>query len=234
MNQLTSVSALLGAAWNDYKSKVKNLALLMAGFYVVMGVIMMIATGGSLATSVAANELAAGVIPFIIGLGVLMVIGIMAEIALIHLAAGTEQSIKQALKRAPQRFWGFLGLAILLSLTVLVGLVLLVIPGLIFIAWFGLSYFVFLLEDKKITEAMKTSKAYVRGRFWPVVWRLLALFVVMLPFWILSGIGGDESMFGFILNAVIGIFVGPCVVVYMYHLYRDLKRTFSPEPAQTA
>lgn len=228
MNQLLGAGELLKYAWEDYKTKVKTLAALMAGFYVFLGVVMLIATGGTLARSFSAENLSAGgVVMYIIGILIVVIVGILVEVSLIYLAAGAEISIKSALKRARGKFFAFIALAILLGLTIIGGLILLVIPGLIFLVWFSFSYFILLFEDKRAVDSMKQSKKYVKGRFWPVAGRLIAIVAVMIPFWIISGLFGDESIVSFIADAIVGIFVGPFAVVYMYHLYRNVKETVS-------
>ena len=68
---------------------------------------------------------------------------------------------------------------IVFSLIVLAGLVLLVVPGIVFYVWFSLSGVVVKIEGKGVRDALRRSHELVRGSFWRV-------FAVVVPAELLS------------------------------------------------
>jgi len=74
------------------------------------------------------------------------------------------------------RFWALLGLSILSGLGVLLGLVLLVLPGLYLLVRWTVAVPVLVAERTGVTEALTRSGEEIEGRFWPVL-------AVCLVFW---------------------------------------------------
>ncbi|PIR03409.1 MAG: hypothetical protein COV60_00435, partial [Candidatus Magasanikbacteria bacterium CG11_big_fil_rev_8_21_14_0_20_43_7] len=70
-------------------------------------------------------------------------------------------------------FWSAIGVAILFSLSVFGGTILLIIPGIIFGLWFAFSHYYAIIEETPVISSMKASKALVNGRWWMVFWRLV-------------------------------------------------------------
>lgn len=96
---------------------------------------------------------------------------------LVLLASARNQKItlSDALKNAKPFIWRTLVASILTVLAVIGGLILFIIPGLIFLGWFALSSYAVVSEDLGAVDSMKRSKALVKGR----VWELYGL--MMLP-----------------------------------------------------
>jgi hypothetical protein len=140
------------------------------------------------------------------------------------------------------RLLPLLQVAILQGLIILGGLLLFLIPGLIFSIWYAFTQLATILEDKKPVEALSASKMLVQGRFFPVLWRLvsgpilLALAYSMVVGFVLMLIAlstgtdmdilvGDESPDWVILVRTIGeIFLIPLLLIYSVMLYQDLKK----------
>lgn len=57
---------------------------------------------------------------------------------------------------------------ILYSLIVLVGLLLLIVPGVVFYVWFSLAGVIVKLEDRGVRDALRRSRELVRDSFWRV------------------------------------------------------------------
>lgn len=77
---------------------------------------------------------------------------------------GQKVSFMDALKRAPKYSLRFLGAGILAGLAVLGGLILLIIPGIIFMAWFVNFAYAIVDEDLGAVESLKRSKQLAKGR----------------------------------------------------------------------
>ena len=72
-----------------------------------------------------------------------------------------------------------IGVDILFALIVLAGLVLLVVPGVVFFVWFSLAGVVVKVEGKGVRDSLRRSRELVRGSFWRV-------FAVVVPAELLS------------------------------------------------
>jgi len=76
--------------------------------------------------------------------------------------------------------WPAFFTAILIAVTVLLGLILFVVPGIIFTVWYNFGYYSAIFENKKGFGALAYSKQLVMGRWWAVCLRLLAPFVLFI------------------------------------------------------
>lgn len=95
-------------------------------------------------------------------------------VVLVASSKGEKIGFKSALTSARPLIWRSLGINILTVLAVIGGLILFIIPGLIFMAWFGLSQYALVSEDLGAIASMKRSRELVRGRVWEI-WGLSSL-----------------------------------------------------------
>jgi hypothetical protein len=72
---------------------------------------------------------------------------------------------KELVEFARRRAWGFIGLNLLTGLIVMLGVLLFVIPGLVFAYWFCLATYIYADQETSTVEALKASKKLVRGKF---------------------------------------------------------------------
>lgn len=133
--------------------------------------------------------------------------------------------------------------AFLETVVILGGLILLLVPGIIFWVWFAWSQMAAILDDKKGLNALSFSRELVRGKFWPVFWRLLAgplvigLIIVSISsliIMIFSPIAGASlnDIFGEtpplwadVVATIVETFIMPILVVYLTVTYLDLKKS---------
>lgn len=127
--------------------------------------------------------------------------------------------------------------SILSGLAVLGGLILLIIPGIIFSVWFMFSAYFVVLENKKAVESLKASKAIVKGLTGQVLWKVIILIliygaaytVLMLLGTGVSAVAGDIGLA--ITTAITSAVLTPFGFVAGYMLYTYLKS--HPVPAKT-
>jgi hypothetical protein len=127
----------------------------------------------------------------------------------------------------------------LTGLVTILGFIALIVPGIIFAVWFSFGYFVLVFEDKRGVDALKTSKSYVKGKWWAVLGRFLFIGFILLLVSIFTEIAtavletGLEnvarSIIGFILNAIIT----PISIAYIYLLYKDASSNTAESPVQS-
>jgi len=130
--------------------------------------------------------------------------------------------------------------SILTGLAVFGGFLLLIVPGIIFAMWFAFSLYALLLDDKHGTEALKYSKQLVNGRWWAVLWRIIApafVFGVIITVaqWIVSKLFGESIIDVFtltpaliaysLISVIINMIITPLSTAAPTILYIELKKT---------
>lgn len=133
--------------------------------------------------------------------------------------------------------------AILEAAVIAGGLIMLIIPGLIFWVWFALSQMAAILDDKKGVAALSYSRELTRGKFWPLAGRLIggpvifglaaALIASILIglFALASGTSLDTltgvtpPLWADIISTIIETFSLPFFLIYFTLLYLDLIKT---------
>lgn len=83
-------------------------------------------------------------------------------------------ALKEAFSDTSHLIWPAIYTAVLVFLAVLGGTILLIIPGLIFSIWFCFAYLAVIFDEKRGVAALKESKKLVSGRWWKILWRMLA------------------------------------------------------------
>lgn len=120
-------------------------------------------------------------------------------------------------------FWKFVGQSILYALIVLVGLVLLIVPGVIFAIMFSFASIIIVdTTSTKIVDSLKESAAITKGS----KSKLFGFFIVI----------GLLNILGYIALGV-GMFVSiPVSTFAMIHVYRELtkKRAAVATPLESA
>lgn len=107
-------------------------------------------------------------------------------------------------------FWRYLGQSILYSLIVVGGMILLVVPGIIFAIMYSFASIIIVDANIGIKASLKESKAITNGS----KWKLLGFFIVI----------GLINILGYIALGV-GIFVTiPITTFAMIHIYRELTK----------
>jgi len=138
----------------------------------------------------------------IAAVAVMIVIGLLSipTFALIALASadGQRVELKETLLKARPFIGRSLGIAILSVLAAIGGLILFIVPGIIFIAWFTLAEYVLVQENLGVVASMKRSRQLVKGR----VWEILGVMAIPSVASLVPFVGG-------ILNFVLGVVLVP-------------------------
>lgn len=111
----------------------------------------------------------------------------------------------------PAPFWNYLGISILLFLIVFVGLILLVVPGIIFALMFSFAGFLVVEKGMNPVKALKESARLTKGNRW----KLFLLGLALLGLTILG-------MIPLFLGLLV---VGPIAMFASIHAYRVLSGT---------
>lgn len=161
-------------------------------------------------------------------IGVIAVIGILNFVVYIltlvagifavkNVIAGKIIGFKKTLIFAWQNGWKFFLLIVLVFLATFGGLILLVIPGIIFGIWFAFASFMFVDKSLGIKDSMSKSRELVKGRFWQVFYRLL----IFGLFSSLVSVVASAVPFG--IGSVAVTLAGALFVLPSYLLYKELS-----------
>lgn len=217
-----------GALFNDtYAFYQSNLKLLVS-ITLISGVLQALV---SYLTPTEGNPVS-GVIPLVvllIAFAAAVFVGVIATAALVLAIKepGQYQSPVDALKAARTFFFPMIWAGFLSGIVIIGGFLLFIIPGIIFMIWYGFVYYTLILEKKRGWEALKASKAYVVGNWWPVFGRVMALIAVILALTLIIEFFLSMLMLGkpisSAVSALIASLYSPFVLTYMYLVYEDLK-----------
>ena len=156
------------------------------------------------ASQVGSDDLVmAGVLVWLTGLIVSMVCGVIMQGLVTHSVVadlqGRKASLGESLGVAMKSFWVLLAVGIVAGLAMMLGLILLVVPGiLIFLIWL-LAGPVVVAEGTGIGRALQRSRELTRNHRW---WLLLLTVVYFVISWIIG------LMIGFVGLAATGFQVG--------------------------
>ncbi len=162
--------------------------------------------------------------PFLIALLILILIAVIilgiwfaaASLeAVIRVVNSGKLLFKDTYKKAWKYAFKLLLASLLVGLIVFGGMILLVIPGIIFAVWFTFFRFGIAEKELDIGASLKQSKALVTGRFWKVFGRLIVF--------TLFGMLG-QILFSFvpILGPAAVTLFGALFLLPYYLLYREL------------
>ncbi len=216
--KLAAISDLLGSSLALYKQHLwkligVQLAQVLAGFLFAPLMVVAVLSGPA-----AAMWVIGGMTFVFLALTTLVT---LTSIYIFHQGMG----VGGALKLAFGSFFSYLWLVIAVTLTIMGGSLLLVVPGIIFAGWFVLSIYVFVVEGKKGFGAMMASKEYVRGYWWDVMGRLLVLGLISAAFqllFMLPAMLGGQTVQN-ILGSISNLLFAPFALIYSYLIYQNLK-----------
>lgn len=128
--------------------------------------------------------------------------------------------IKNIYKKAWATVWKFSILSLVLMLIYFGGLILLLIPALIFGIWYSFSKFIFIDKNVGIKESLSKSKQLINGRFWAILGRYIVFGLAVGLFNILV------SALPFGLGGIVTTLFGALFVLPYYLLYLELLKAY--------
>jgi hypothetical protein len=163
-----------------------------------------------------------------IGAAISVIIWAILEAAILRAAAqatiGDPVDVQASYRWGLRRFGSVILVSILVGLAVLGGLILLVIPGLIFAVMLCASVPALIAEDRRGTDAMGRSWNLVKGHFWHAVGVIVvAGLITGVVSGVIGAIGGDNWFLRWIFNAIATIITAPFSSLVIVMLYLDLR-----------
>jgi hypothetical protein len=207
--ELGSIGELLSNTWLIYRGRL----LTLLGLYLLSGVLLLVPMGatfgaGMLTVMTWPDSFAAIFIVSMLG----GLIGILAWLwgfgGFISASCDEMQKFREALGSGWRNVWSLLWLYLIVVLTIKGGLILLILPGLVWSVSFFAAPFIIFEEKERGMDAMLKSRAYVKGHWWAVFGRMLVIMVLLIIAVVVP--------FGAIL------FV-PFMMIYMVLIYKELR-----------
>lgn len=136
-------------------------------------------------------------------------------------------TVKEAFKRAIPYFGNFFIVKFFVIINIVFWSLLFVVPGIIVFIYYSFAIWVLIFEDYKGMLALKRSKELVKGHWWAVFLRFLAIsliyLIVVIIFNRLSVFFGLELVINLIIW-IIQIIMSVIIIIYNYLIYEDLVR----------
>lgn len=164
-----------------------------------------------------------------------LVVAVFASLAmLVTVTAPTPLSFRQAFTQVPtKRPWAVVGTGLLFFLAVVIGTVLLVIPG-VYIAFAGLFAPILVYKENVVAwAAIQRSRQLTKGYWWAVFWRYLLLWVMLLLIvgfaaYIVGLVitpwatGDRPERIGELIGTIGSVLFYPLSLIFLTELYRNL------------
>jgi hypothetical protein len=146
-----------------------------------------------------------------------------------------ERSARELIGVVLPVFWPLAGAAFVYGLGVTGGLLLLVVPGLILLAYWAVVAPVILLERRRVFDAFGRSRQLVRGVGWSVFWVILIAFliasVVGVGLFLLAGALADGPIVHIVFSALGSTVTAPITALVAAILYYRLLAIEGDRPA---
>jgi len=163
-----------------------------------------------------------------------MVVGLVITAVMLNMVAEADRSgvpdVNVALSKSFSRFFPLLGLVLLSTISIMVGFVLLVIPGI----WVAVSLVpavaIFFLEDKGPLDSFKESIRLVRGSWWPVLGIILSVGLIVFVLGFLRVVPGP---IGFLLGVVVAAITVVLQAATVYFTFVELRGVSTIEDVRT-
>ena len=249
---LPGATAILGQALSLYKQRLVTFLGVMIIPMVLIGVIAIFVAfvAGGLLTLFSLKFAAGGIglliiLAIILGLAFFL-IGLITQTwgqtALLYAIKDSQEGIGvvEAYRRGWHKILSYWWVSILTGLITMGGFLLFVVPGIIFVVWFGLAPFVLIAEDLKGMNVLLKSREYVKGKWGGVFWRFFFIGALSLIVSLaVTFIFGLIPYVKYVAQYVIGLFLIPLMMTYGFLVYTSLKAlkgeiAFAPTLGQKA
>jgi len=168
-----------------------------------------------------------GIVSFIIGQ---IATGMVVKSASDILEKGTS-TLDQSFDFVVSKLLSLLGAAILIGIIVGIGLLLLIIPGIIFWIWFSLVVPAIIIEQKDVFESMSRSRRLVSNRWLKTFVLFLLVGLILFIVGIIAvTIAAPLGIAGSIVSSIITAFVTPLVPLATTFFYYSMLAKETPLP----
>jgi len=151
------------------------------------------------------------------------------ELALLNTVKNQERSILEVGKQTWKKIIPFWLLSIIYYSICSVGTLLLIIPGILFIIWFSLCFWIFVDQNIGGFDALKLSRKYMKGN---ISYFLKKWLYLLIPYILISiilefifTIDRLPNLVNTLIGNVFAALIGPIFTIYSYFIYKKIKST---------
>lgn len=153
-------------------------------------------------------------------------------------ARGAALTLGQAILLGAHRMAAMILSGLAAGIVVVVGLCLLVVPGLIFMIWFVFAPFALVIERRGPIDSLSYSHAIVRGHWWRTAALLTIIGIVLMVVYVLFALGVSIAVISdpvaastgqvpwyvsLIVGPVLAALIGPLTYALMLSIFYDLR-----------
>lgn len=161
---------------------------------------------------------------FIVAAVILMLFAIVALYrAIILNDSGEKTGVIDAYKSAVSYVPSYLGAMIIYTISLLVGFIFIIIPGLVLAIWFLFYGLAITAEDKGPVDSLKRSRELVKGFWWVVLGRVLLAAIVLMFVSMVASIAANIPFVGLFSETITQIVSGIFMAVYIFEIYKALR-----------
>ena len=212
---MNPLSGVLGEAWRTYRAHAAHLITIAAGIYLVAAVLE-----GLL-------YLVNNVVGQIIGALIGFVAAFLVQAALVKAAQDVRDgrvdlSIGQTVSAASQVIWPVAGASILAGLAIVIGLFLLIVPGLFLITIWAVIVPAIVIERAGVFSSFGRSQQLVRGNGWNVFGILVLTFLILFAAQLILALilsGLSTALANAISTVVAGALIAPFQALVVTTIY---------------
>jgi hypothetical protein len=229
---MSPTDGVLSEAWGMYKAHWRHLLPIAFVVYAAVALISL------LLTTILENWIA-GILGAVVSLVALFWVQGALVKAVDDVRDGRpDLTLGETFQRVRPQLGSIIVGGILAGIGILIGLVLLIVPGLVLLTWWVLIIPVIVLEERSAGEAFSRSRALVRGHGWGVFGVIVLTILIIIAFAIALGLvllPFQDWLASFLSNVVSGTLVTPFIAVTWTLLYFRLRDAKEPaEPAVPA
>lgn len=180
------------------------------------------------------GSLAATIIYIVLGLLAVVVlvvavyIYLLAQIGSYILVRDREKNpqVWPTFKAARPLLVSFFETNLLTSVIIMLGFLLLIVPGIIMLVYYSFVTWIFIMEGLKNKAAMRRSKELVQGNWWAIFWKIflptvLVSIILAIPSEFIEPKTTADSVYSAISD-IVSLIIAPFFLIYTYNLYRNL------------
>jgi hypothetical protein len=141
-------------------------------------------------------------------------------------------TIANSMQKATERFSQLILVGILMWLVLILGYILLIIPGIYLTVRLSFIYYAVIIENRSATDAFARSWSLTKGFWWQIFWAFFILgLVIGLPARIVGAIlGSSNPIFSQLVGGFIGLLIGPIISIYSVFLFMSLVNLANENP----
>src|SRR5918995_4324832 len=231
---MSPTDGVLSEAWGMYKAHWRHLLPIALVVYAAVALISL------LLTTILENWIA-GILGAVVSLVALFwVQGALVKAVEDVRDGRPDLTLGETFQRVRPQLGSIIVGGILAGIGILLGLVLLIVPGLVLLTWWVLIIPVIVLEERSAGEAFSRSRALVRGHGWGVFGVIVLTILIVIAFAIALGLvllPFQDWLASFLSNVISGTLVTPFIAVTWTLLYYRLRgakeEPAAPAPAAT-